>query len=792
MKRLLLLAAMQSAILVGAQTSDGHLFYEDFATKNNFSVNWAVTDANGDSKTWEYIDETSSPDADGGVGLAKYLYERNNAADDYLTTREPVTLKAGTNCLSFYYRTSTTRNKESLKVLYGKSKDFSTMKVLATLTEVSITQWEVSINDFEVEEAGDYYFSFHIISAKNQAGFWLDNIAIDEGGFKGTPDITLENLILPASDCSLGSAPIGVTVKNIGTGPINGFSLYYEIDDANRVTQEFTDKIGIGGSMNVEFTTPADFSGIDQAYNVKVVANCENQILTSNDTIKGRVINLSPTLTPFESNFKNAIDVLNWNPVSSDGWTWNSQSGCYKANVESTLSSRCIQMEPGDYRIIFNYNAGDELLIGGLKYDYFYVAFGKSGTDMAGWTKIKEFKENTQNAIAKKEVQFTVTEAGNYVICFTSTELAYLEIHDIAVSKIAEHDVKVESITAGVKLPRVIPQYHINTAHQFKVSVINNGKQIENDVKLEIKGNDEVLATKTIPTLAVGEVKEETMDINLTNAVSNEDEAFSFMALASITKDDYPEDNAAGIMTMVSDSTYAWDNPANFEFGVGGKSAGIAFGSAFTILKEDVLTSISLGFRDIPSQANDKLTLNVYKIDTSDSSMGQPLVTKSVVRGEGGEEITYELPELKVVPGKYMFEVKQEGSNNMGLVCDQTTDGLIAVGKNGFLNELPGYGYPYVRPNFSKNAPTGIRNSKVTQTTLQLYPNPASELVTINTNGSMIEKISIHNLVGQTVLTAAGNNTAEQTMDISALSAGTYLVMINTENQIETIKLIVK
>ena len=137
MKRLLLLAAMQSAILVGAQTrSDGHLFYEDFATKNNFSVNWTVTDANNDSKTWEYIDETSSPDADGGTGLAKYLYERNNAADDYLTTREPVTLKTGTHCLSFYYRTSTTRNKESMEVLYGKSKDFSTMKVLTTLTDV--------------------------------------------------------------------------------------------------------------------------------------------------------------------------------------------------------------------------------------------------------------------------------------------------------------------------------------------------------------------------------------------------------------------------------------------------------------------------------------------------------------------------------------------------------------------------------------------------------------------------------------------------------------------------------
>lgn len=792
MKRLLLLAAMQSAILVGAQTSGSHLFYEDFATKNNFSVNWTVTDANNDSKTWEYIDDTFSLDADGGKGLAKYLYEKNNAADDYLTTREPITLKAGTHCLSFYYRTSSTRNKESVEVLYGKSKDFSTMKVLTTLTEISLTQWEVSINDFNVEEAGDYYFSFHITSAKNQAGFWLDNIAIDEGGFQGTPDITLENLQLPSSDCSLGSSPIGVTVKNIGTGPVNGFSLYYEIDDNNKVTQDFTDKIAIGGSLDVTFTTPADFSGVDQAYNVTVVANCNNQAVTSNDTIKGRVVNLLPTGVPFESNFKNAIDVLNWNPVTPNGWEWNGQSGCYKANTASTLSSRCIHMEPGEYRITFNYNAGDELLVGGLKYDYFYIAFGKSGSDMASWTKIKEFKENTQNEVAKKEVQFTVEEEGNYVVCFTSTELAYLEIHNITVSKIAEHDVKIESIIPGIQLPRIVPQYHINTAHQFTVSVVNNGKQVENDVKLEIKGNDEVLATTTIPSLAVGEVKEQTMDVNLTNAISNEDKAFSFMALASIVKDDYPEDNTLGIATMVSDSTYAWDNPADFEFGVGGKTAGTAFGTAFTILKEDVLTSVTLGFMAKPAQADDKLTLNVYKIDTSDSSMGQPLVSKSVVRGEGGDKITYELPELNVVPGKYMFEVKQEGSNNMGLVCDLTTNGLIAVGKNGFLNELPGYGYPYVRPNFSKNAPTGVQNGTTLKASLQLYPNPASEAITIKTVGKTIEKINIHSLVGQTVLTAVGNGTAEQSVDISTLSAGTYLVVIHTENGTETVKLIVK
>lgn len=57
-----------------------------------------------------------------------------------------------------------------------------------------------------------------------------------------------------------------------------------------------------------------------------------------------------------------------------------------------------------------------------------------------------------------------------------------------------------------------------------------------------------------------------------------------------------------------------------------------------------------------------------------------------------------------------MFEVKQESAVNMGLVCDQSKDGLIAASKNGFMSELPGYGAPYIRPNFGKNAPTGIKN----------------------------------------------------------------------------------
>ena len=96
--------------------------------------------------------------------------------------------------------------------------------------------------------------------------------AIDEGSFNGVPDIALENLILPPSDCTLGSSPIKVTVKNLGTGPINGFSLYYELEDEDiKVTQDFTEVIAPDASLDVTFATPVDFSSVDQGYNIKVV-----------------------------------------------------------------------------------------------------------------------------------------------------------------------------------------------------------------------------------------------------------------------------------------------------------------------------------------------------------------------------------------------------------------------------------------------------------------------------------------------------------------------------------------
>ena len=85
----------------------------------------------------------------------------------------------------------------------------------------------------------------------------------------------------------------------------------------------------------------------------------------------------------------------------------------------------------------------------------------------------------------------------------------------------------------------MIPQFHIkNTAQKFEVTVANYGQQVENNIKLNVKAYDDVLATTTIPTLAVGETKKETFNFNMDNIVSSKEQVPAFSVEASIAQDD--------------------------------------------------------------------------------------------------------------------------------------------------------------------------------------------------------------------------------------------------------------
>lgn len=81
--------------------------------------------------------------------------------------------------------------------------------------------------------------------------------------------------------------------------------------------------------------------------------------------------------------------------------------------------------------------------------------------------------------------------------------------------------------------------------------------------------------------------------------------------------------------------------------------------------------------------------------------------------------------------------------------------------------------------------------TEVNSTSLSVYPNPASSVVTVS-NASSIERVEIVNLLGQKVYENAtlGGTTAQ--INVSSLENGSYVLRVYSENGVKTSKLIVR
>lgn len=72
---------------------------------------------------------------------------------------------------------------------------------------------------------------------------------------------------------------------------------------------------------------------------------------------------------------------------------------------------------------------------------------------------------------------------------------------------------------------------------------------------------------------------------------------------------------------------------------------------------------------------------------------------------------------------------------------------------------------------------------------LNMYPNPASQFIGFNTP---VDKVTIYNISGQVVKTADLGENQLKTVDISQLSSGFYLVKALNDQGSKTFKLLVE
>lgn len=81
-------------------------------------------------------------------------------------------------------------------------------------------------------------------------------------------------------------------------------------------------------------------------------------------------------------------------------------------------------------------------------------------------------------------------------------------------------------------------------------------------------------------------------------------------------------------------------------------------------------------------------------------------------------------------------------------------------------------------------------NSNTILNTIDLYPNPAVNNILITNNKQLNIDIEIYNVLGNKVLETKKNTTKEQTINLSSLKSGVYLVQINTNGNSITKRLI--
>jgi hypothetical protein len=97
------------------------------------------------------------------------------------------------------------------------------------------------------------------------------------------------------------------------------------------------------------------------------------------------------------------------------------------------------------------------------------------------------------------------------------------------------------------------------------------------------------------------------------------------------------------------------------------------------------------------------------------------------------------------------------------------------------------YVYDYDTLNY-----TGVSNQSLAATDLRVYPNPASDLITVTSNNAIISNVDIIDNTGKVVLRKSHLNKEEVNLDLTTLKSGVYYVRLATSKGVITEQLIVQ
>ncbi len=134
-------------------------------------------------------------------------------------------------------------------------------------------------------------------------------------------------------------------------------------------------------------------------------------------------------------------------------------------------------------------------------------------------------------------------------------------------------------------------------------------------------------------------------------------------------------------------------------------------------------------------------------------------------------------------------ELFDEFENSNSVVQTIEVDDYLSGGWNTYDNDVSDH-----RPvgfKFKPNSTTGIVTEDISQPQFSAFPNPTTGLVQFRFTQNEVQKLSVFNIMGKQIIAKSGLSQNE-TIDLSDVESGIYIVSIQTDSGIFTKKIIRK
>lgn len=701
------------------------LFLCDFDdTEGGLEADWDVIDGNGDGQTWYMAydeDENGWWWGDGCHAESRAGYA--GASDEWMVTKAGIPMRPGRHYVRFNYTGISPYYGEKLRLLYGTSPETEAMTELFVDSGFmrSTAAYYTAVVDLDIVQAGDYYFAFQACSEAGQIGIKLDNVLVDTGRNPSSANLKVDRVLLPLSGCGLAQEAVGARLSNDGAEPVHAFSLSYALNNGQAVTENFTETIPSGRTVEVWFETLADMSDtVSYAVRVEAAmlpeAGQHAEAYLRDNARTESVVHETSLPLPFVTDFKDEADRANWH-WRDDAWlialdyerlmlldsSW--LYTVYPDLDEEPMFSRCMDFTEGTtYRISYEYICGMSSSLGTVAED-FEIRCGIAGTSWEDWTVLREYADHfTMDQTAHDDVSFLCPASGKYSIAIVPiTSYNSLLFKSFSVVDAPEHDLRM--LDFSIDMPVLMPLSQLgDRSFEASVSVQNQGWSDVDNAQVRIMAGEETLADVELLVGSLGDTAVAKADLRFDSAGIGDDMAIVATVSNPEAEDADMSDNSMERRLAITDSVMAYDEVADSMYtywhSVGAASENaITCGIPFEIGVADTLTAISIGWA--PRVDDEEIAYQVWRWDAGTGTLGELLCEYNALRGVEAGQHEYPVIPMLLKPGSYLLSVTMTGRY---LVVDGNLDAPLYMIQGSTAHLQENLGCPAIRAIFGHGA----------------------------------------------------------------------------------------